>query len=151
MTSREYLKQGINVSELARKNGIRPVTAFNRIYAGWKLEDAVSHRPAPMYRGGFERTWKSKSDVEMEINEIPMDKLPKQVQKMLPADRSLIKKAGAWIRRHKLKQFDEYYYANFVPKEHLEAVKRNNSAHSSEARSVAAKKGLAQSRLQEAF
>ena len=145
MTSKQYLKLGINVSELARQNGIRPVTAFNRIYAGWSLDDAISKKPVPMYRGSYERNWKSKSDVELELNETPINKLPKQLQKLLPAHKGILKKAGGWIRRHKLKQFDEYYYANFVPKEHVESVKRNNSAHSSEARSIAAKKGHAQS------
>lgn len=37
----------LHVSEVARRNGVKPDTAFKRILNGWPIENAVSRQPKP--------------------------------------------------------------------------------------------------------
>lgn len=134
MTPRELKRKNLGISKLAREHGKRPVSVFNRIYRGWSVEDAINTPFLPMYRSGFERNWKSKEDVQLELDEMPLDKLPPRMLRLRLTNKNPTLKFGRWIRRQHPEEFNKYYYDNFAPKEHVEVIKKFNASHTAKAR-----------------
>lgn len=134
MTPRELKRKNLCISKLAREHGKRPVSVFNRIYRGWSLEDAIKTPFLPMYRSGFERTWKSKEDVQLELDEMPLDQLPPRILRLRLTNKSPTLKFGRWLRRQHPEEFNKYYYDTFAPKEHVEVIKKFNASHTAKAR-----------------
>lgn len=134
MTPREIKKKNLGISKMARDHGKRPVSVFNRIYRGWSVDDALKTPFLPIYRSGFERNWKSKEDVQLELDEMPVDQLPRVMRKLRLTNKNPKLKFGRWVRRQHPEAFNKYYYDTFVPKEHVEIIKGFNESHTSKAR-----------------
>jgi len=134
MTPREIKKKNIGISKLARDNNVQPVSVFNRLYRGWSVDDAIKTPALSMYKSGFDREWKSKEDFQLDLDEMPLDKLPPPLLRLRLTNKNPKLKFGRWIRRTHPEAFNKYYYDTFVSKEHVEVVKKFNAVHTAEAR-----------------
>ena len=137
MTPREIKKKNIGISKLAREHNVPPISVFNRLYRGWSVEDAIKTPTLSMYKSGFERQWKSKEDFQLELDEMPLDQLPPVMLRLRLTNKNPKFKFGRWVRKKHPEAFNKYYYDTFVPKEHVEVVKKFNAVHTAKARKQA--------------
>ena len=73
-----------NVSELARKAGIKPSIVHNRIHRGWSLEEALEKRPRLKKKSTKKAAPKKKFKKVVE-DAMPQVKIPEPMKKP-PAD-----------------------------------------------------------------
>ncbi len=108
LTQLTHNGETLTISEWAGRKGIKPHTIQTRLDRGYSVENAIE---IPIVKPP------SKSDAEMELNDMAFPNLPVVVQKTIKASNVITKRYGTWFRTNHRKSFDSWFKTHYLVKE----------------------------------
>lgn len=88
------------------------MTAHCRLRRGWSLKDAITKESDGTSLPPDQRTFRTKEEGQWFLDETPYERLPKEIQKVIPPTSRQLK-FGKLIRRHNNSIFLKWYEKSF--------------------------------------